>query len=560
MRRIFTTTKKKIQLTFPPILLLLFIAFIYSSCNKFKDDFDFNKLVKPSWNPEFAVPLVNSTLFISDFIEDSSNLNIVTNPDQSLSFIYSGDSIFSATAGTFMDLPDQDFDFTEMIVVPPLLPGIFDTIKFYKQYQFITDTNNQRVDSIFVRDGLLYISGQTNLNRDNAKLMLTFPDIIHIQNGDPLLIISTLDNPEGQNPLIYFDTAYQLDEYKIIFGQATDTANNLISFDFNIIIEGDENPDLSPYDFSLSGNITALEFESAFGYFGQYTLDFADSLEIGLFNDAISGGVAIGEGSVNLIFNMHNSIGTPVTFMAETLAATSEYTPPYQVDIELFGPGQPNIFDINSPPVTEMGEYAHTNLDFTEANFAEAFNISPNRLHYDLKGVTNFGHDSTEQNFLLNESRIILDVDLEFELFGSLADLTIQDTVELDFNENPNEVDYLLFRMNLTNGFPIRAAVQAYFADQNFQILDSLIDLDDNRLLLGAPTNGAPEYRVTEPINKITDILIDNKRIDNIVKAKYLLFQTKLSTTQQELIKIYDDYNVAIKLGTVAGLNIENNN
>lgn len=557
----FFTYLKDFRPKFKILILLIFgTAFIYSSCNKFKDDFDFNKLVKPSWNPEFAVPLVNSTLYITDFIKDSSNLNIVTNPDQSLSFVYSGDIILSATAGTFMRLPDQDFDFTEMIDVPPLLPGIFDTVQFFKQYQFITDTNNQRVDSIFIRDGLLYISGQTNLNRDKAKLILTFPDFKHIETGTSLTIISVLNNPGGQSSIIYFDTAYQLDNYKIIFGQPSDTANNLISFDFKFIIEGDENPDLSPYDFSMSGNITSLEFESAFGYFGQYELGFTDSLEIGLFNDAITGGVAIGEGSVKLIFNIHNSIGTPVTFLAETLAATSEFTPPYHVDIELFGPGQPNIFNINSPPISEMGEYANSNLDFTQANFAEAFNISPNWLHYDLKGVTNFNQDSTEKNFLLNESRIILDVDLEFQLFGSLADLTIQDTVVLDFNENPNEIDYLLFRMNLTNGFPIRAAVQAYFTDQNYQIIDSLIDLDDNRLLLGAPTNGAPEYRVTEPTNKITDILIDNKRIDNIVKAKYLLFQTKLSTTQQELIKIYDDYNVAIKIGTIAGLNIEQNN
>ncbi|MCF8364442.1 MAG: hypothetical protein K9H16_01580 [Bacteroidales bacterium] len=548
------------KLKFKTIVLLFFGAsFFYSSCNKFKDDFDFNKMVKPSWNPEFAVPLVNSTLYIADFMKDSSNLNIVSNPDQSLSFIYSGDSILSATAGTFAKLPDQEFNFPQTFNLPPLLPGFFDTINFIENYQFIADTINQRIDSIFLNDGLLYISGQTNLNRDNASLKLTIPDIKNIETGKALEIISVLDNPGGQSSVIYFDTTYQLDDYKIVLNQLGDTLRNSITFILDIIIEGDENPDLSPYEFVVGGSMTSLEFGSAYGYFGKYSLAFADSLEIGLFNDAITGGVAIGEGSVKLTFDIHNSIGTPVTFTAQTLAATSEFTPPYLVDIELFGAGVPNEFSINSPDINHIGENVNTKLDFTQANFAEAFNISPNWLHYNLQGITNFGQDSTVQNFLLNESRISLDVDLEFQLFGSLADLTIQDTVALDFNNNPDEIDYALFRINLTNGFPISASVQAYFADQNFQILDSLMS-EDNTVLLGAPTNGAPEYRVTEPKNKVTDILVEKTKLEHIVNSKFLLFKTKLSTSQQELIKIYDDYAMTVKLGAVVGLSIENKN
>lgn len=542
-----------------PVFLLIATAFFYSSCNKFSEDYDFSKVVKPGWNPEFAIPLVNSTLYIADFMEDSSNLNIVTNPDQSLSFIYSGDSIFSAEAGTFVNIPDQDFEFPESFTMSPLAPGEYDTLSFTQQYQFIADSVNQRIDSLFLDDGLLNIYGQTTLNRDKAELRLTIPDIKHKQSGTSLTIITTLDNPGGQSAIVYFDTTYNMDEYKIVLNDPSDTTKNAMTFLLNIFIEGDNNPNLSPYDFIVGGSLTDLEFGSAFGYFGQYKLDFADSLEIGLFEDAITGGVSIGDGSVKLSLDLHNSIGTPVSFKAETLKATSEYTPPYQVDIELFGPGIPNTFDIVSPNIDQMGEYAETHLDFTQANFSEAFNISPNWLHYDFRATTNAEQDSTVQNFLLSESRIVFDIDLEFQLYASLAAFTIEDTVALDFNENPDEIDWALFRLNLTNGFPIQAGVQAYFADENYQVLDSLMDAD-NTVLLGAPTSGAPDYKVTEPINKITDIMIDDAKLENIVNSKYLLFKVGLSTTDEDFIKIYDDYNVVIKLGTIVGLTVGNNN
>jgi hypothetical protein len=98
-----------------------------------------------------------------------------------------------------------------------------------------------------------------------------------------------------------------------------------------------------------------------------------------------------------------------------------------------------------------------------------------------------------------------------------------------------------------------------YFADFNFVVLDSLITGDRN-ILPGASVGGAPEYRVTEPAGKITDVMIDKSRLDNIVKAKYLLFRVRLSTSDEQLVKIYEDYNIVLKLGTITGLNIDTNN
>ena len=538
--------------------LLFGVIFIYTSCNRLKEDFDFSK-VTPLWNPEFAVPLVNSTLYISDFLKDSSNLNIVVNPDQSLSFVYSSDSIISVTAGSFINFTDQEFDFTTAFDVPEIPLGDYDTTNIVYSYQFIPDTVTQRIDSIFLGDGILSISGQTNLNRDDATLRFTVHDIKKIDTGEPLTMFVDLSNPGGQNEWVYFESSFDLSSYKMLLNESGDTLDNAITFFLDILIKGDENPNLSPYDFIVGGSLKSLEFNSAFGYIGQYELPFADSLEIGIFDDAVTGGVNIGDGSIKLIFDIFNSIGTPVTFIADSLFVESTIAPPYHVDIDLFGPDIPNVFSINSPDIIQIGESVKTQLDFTQANFHEAFNISPQFLYYDLTAITNLEGDSTVQNFILNESAISFNVDLEFELFGSIENFTIEDTITINFEDDIEELVYMLFRFNLTNGFPIDVSAQIYFVDENYLVLDSLITTETN-ILPGAITGGYPDYRVIESVNKITDILIDRSRLNNVLNSEYLIFKTSLSTSDQQLVKIYEDYHIGIKLGTIAGLNIVTEN
>lgn len=559
MKQFFTPKngpKAAFYLLFSIAIALIVIA---GACNKFEEDFDFNKLVTPEWNPEFAVPLVNSTLFLSDFLEDSSNLNIVVNPDKSLIFVYSSDSIISANAGDFAGFPDQDFVFLNDFEVPAIPPGFFDTISLVENYQFIPDTSSQRIDSIFLDEGFLSIEVETNLNRDVTILNLTIPDIRTIATNEPLVITGNLNNPNGQQAWVGFDDLVDLSQYKIGLNQISDTVVNNISFLLDIFIQGDDNPNLSPYEFKFNGELYDLEFDRAFGYFSQYELEFVDSLEIGIFEDAINGTINIGERAVSLVFDIHNSIGAPVTFVSEVLEVTSDVNPPYQVGIELFGPGVPNIFTVNSPEISQIGESVVTELDFTEANFAEAFNIAPQWLNYHVAAITNFENDTTAENFLLSESNITLDVDLEFSLFGSIASFTVEDTVKLDFDENPEEIEYMMMRMNLTNGFPIDARAQVYFADIGYIVLDSLI-ADDSNILPGATVGGAPDYKVIEPAKKITDVMIDKPRLNNIIDSEYLIFRTTLSTSDQQLVKIYEDYNIIFKLGTITGLTVDSNN
>lgn len=84
------------------ILLLVFILVVgFISCRK-----DFDKIIKPAWKPELAIPFIKSVISLNDLIEPDSTL--IINPDNSIKVVYANDSLFSADLGDGFDFPEQD--------------------------------------------------------------------------------------------------------------------------------------------------------------------------------------------------------------------------------------------------------------------------------------------------------------------------------------------------------------------------------------------------------------------------------------------------------------------
>lgn len=550
---------KKSLWVFPLFLFPAFVLIFHlSSCNKYKDDFDFDKLADPEWNPEFAVPLINSTHTIGDFFSDSGNLTIRANPDNSLSFVYSGKEVFSQTAGELLKFPDQDFSLDQEFPVPPIPPGFYDTVTISKEFKFITDTSKQRIDSIFMKSGMLHIAGETNLNKDEAQLLLELPNLTHLNTGETLIMIASLNNPGGQQAWVSFDESFDLSQYKLFFNNKPEDKNNF-KLNISLVIHGDENPDLSPYDFNISCQLDDLDFEKVFGYLGTYSVNLKDSIPISLFDKTVTGGFQIGDDAIDLSITAHNSIGAPVLVTTNELFVYSPVNPPYYKDIYLFGQGNPNFFNVQAPDISQVGQTVTTELDFSHTNFDDAFNMAPELFYYDFEAFTNPMGDTLKQNFFIDTSRLSFDVDLEVKLFASIGDFSVEDTLGFNLNyDNPEEIDYLTFRVNALNGFPVNAAFQVYFTDASYQVVDSLITDPEENIVEGAPTNGPPEYKVTNPVLKTTDINIGKTRIDRLLQADKMLLRANLSTTDGELAILYEDYSLQLKIGIITGLSITN--
>ncbi len=545
------------------IFMLLAAAVLMSqmiiSCSKFADDLDFDKLITPGWNAEFAVPLVNTTYRIMDFFNEENQEFIQIDADGLISLVYSSKEIFSAKAEDFIKLPDQSVGFSLPLIFP--LRGEIDTIFYNFDYIFVGESDDQRIDSIFLKGGSLRVSGNTNLNRNKSDLVIILPEFLHKTNGQQLQFDISLDNPEGQLNSVFFDSQVDLSEYKLTINPDGSGLRNEINFLSKIIVYHDDNPIIIPYEFNVDISFTSLEFQELYGYLGKYSLEFADSVKINIYQNAIGGGVQFGSDALNFIITTRNSIGVPIAFESEEFYVYSPHNPPYFGNLHLFGEGTENRFDILSPDFTEIGQSVETILNFSQTNFPEVFlSMAPKFFYFDFDATLNILGDTTAQNFIQDTSRISFGTSLAFQMYTAIDLLSFQDTIDFKIDSSIDDIDYLLFRITAENGFPLSALIQLYFADSQYNVIDSLIYDNDTRIIAGAQVGLPPKLRVTKPTLQTTDIRIDTEWLGRVTKANFLLIRAGLKTTDGNMAKIYDDYGLNLKIGINAGLNITGDN
>lgn len=540
------------------LISILTVLLLYPSCSKISDRFDFDRIIIPTWNPAYAIPLVNSTIGVGDFFDEKNKFTIISNPDQTLSLVYSADSLFSAAAAEFISFPDQEFQLPQSFYLPAIPPDIYDSIRIEQSFQFMAAADGQILDSLFFDAGNFDLAIRTNLNRDLANVILVSEGIRNVITNQPFRWEASLDNP-GQMQWIEVEKAINLADYKFVMNRFSGTSN-LLKFEITVVVRGDNQPNLSPYELNLNGALDNMKFSKAFGYLGRYELPLIDSLRITLFDHVAGGSINIGEGSVKLNFEIDNSFGMPVLFDAEELYVRSSTDPTQTLDVYLFDAGMPNEFSINSPNISQVGQSVHTSLNFSQGNLDQAFSFMPDMLFYDFQAITNADSDTSQRNFVLNDSRIRLDAHLEYQLFGALDNVTVLDTIALDFDRNNNDLDYLLFRINMTNGFPLAAGVQVYFVDTSYHVLDSLMTDGSSYQVVAADVGPPPGYHVTQSVHKTTDITVTAASLNTITQAEFMIIKTRLTTTNEQLVKIYSDYTLSMKVGVLIGLKIFGNN
>ena len=170
-------------------------------------------------------------------------------------------------------------------------------------------------------------------------------------------------------------------------------------------------------------------------------------------------------------------------------------------------------------------------------------------------GVDSFGMNSESgfDTLLLNmdsltgiprwvdELEIVMQGSLHFDL-GSL-------------NET-EEIDHMMFRINLYNGFPDQASVQAYFQDAGSNPLDSMFR--------EGPVN-VPAARVigngeeTDPGFIRKDASFTQEELRPLEAATSILFRASFSNLEVDslLIPHYPTYEIIADIGVMLGLNYE---
>jgi len=119
-------------------------------------------------------------------------------------------------------------------------------------------------------------------------------------------------------------------------------------------------------------------------------------------------------------------------------------------------------------------------------------------------------------------------------------------------NENINRV---LFRVGLYNGFPHEVITQAYFIDEGSNIIDSMFSEGAIPLAPGVPLSGG---EIIDPSVLRKDVIFGEERIGALHQANEIILKAAIihPTLDTSLIPYYRDYYIDMELGLMADLTI----
>jgi hypothetical protein len=158
-------------------------------------------------------------------------------------------------------------------------------------------------------------------------------------------------------------------------------------------------------------------------------------------------------------------------------------------------------------------------------------------------------------NFVLDTSHIAFDVLLELPFYGRALSVDLRDTsdVNIDASANIDYLESLTLNLNTSNGFPVDAYLQIYFADSNGVAYDSVFSTGRQMVRAGI-VGPAPDYRVTSKTHYMAKIPLSQSQLDSYKKAEKMIISAQVSTIDQgkKVVKIYSGYSVYVELAARA--------
>lgn len=528
---------------FTRLLLLSLVVISFSSC--LKDKFDINEMGTNKWNPDIAAPVINTSVSMLDVTKEVENAQWGIGSDNLVSLIYI-DEIFTNTAEDLISIPDQMVDTTLLWNYPVGIPPGDSASQSYIYSKSLHTTNNEVVDTLYLKNGMLSYSIESDMNHD-GKMIITVPGLV--KNGQPFQTTLLLDY-NGSLPVTASGN-YDVSGYKALFTHSGQ--KNYLNSTVKVVGYGDNNPVNSPYSFNIQSGFTNIRFSKIYGYFDQYDFDIdSDSLEIELFDNKDFGNFTIEDPRVILRF--YNSFGMPIEGYIKSLRT---YKAPNTVEITKPGGAPLDDIIIDYPQLSQIGDVVITEklLDRNNSNIDDAIDINPQWVIYDVDGMSN--PSGNPYNFALDTSKLKLETETEFPLFGAAWGFTLRDTIDFDLGEGLSEEGELQsaqLQIFLRNGFPVETKVQVYFTDTNMVVLDSLFADGAENILLPATPGPAPKYKVSTPMEKMVYVKKDKQAINNILDAKKAVIKVMAATIDNgnSTVKIYSDYTVDLKLGVRA--------
>jgi len=502
-----------------------------------EDDFQDIEILAPS--PALSLPILNTSLQVSDLIKPEDGGLLEENTDGSYSLFYR-QSVQSQPVGDFFPpIPEQQHQ--EAFSLGMSAPSfVFSPPPVSYPGTIPLDLDGLNLYSIECRQGDLNISVSSDYNHD-VKLSVNLQDILDSE-GNPLVLEFDLPSWGARNSSAFVDLS----------GYLIDIDSSALDYTVELTVVGTGQPIDASEEIIVDISIADLDFSYLEGNFTDLTVPIqADTLNTPLLASAVNGDVAL---NPSLNFDIQNSFGVRVTpDLGNVYVKRKSGT-----IVRLQDEGESNFFsgefdfpflqDRNELPVQTSQQVNRLN-----SNIEEAFAELPQGIAY-LFGF-NLNSNPEDTSFVTDNSSIGVDMEVELPLEGSF-DILLEDTLAMDLGLDQN-IESLKVLIKTENSFPIDADLQIFFLDeQNEVILNGdgtpLQLFEENAQLLKAAQIINSTTGETQAISTDMPIAatLDADMVELIKNAGSILVQARMQSRSENNgnIKLYSSYGIRFSL------------
>lgn len=514
--------------------VMLLAAIAGGGCIK-KGDLNFKNIQVDNWQPDWALPILSAKMTLSNVLKTGS---VLSEDAAGLYSLHYKGSLFTAKAADYILIPDQNYTTPGIpLSIPQSTPSFTGSITDSASNHFtFTDTSGAQLAHIAIKSGNIKMDLNTTF-KQNISMQLTFPNITN-SSGTPLRVTAAINYPGNTATVSANLAGYTVD---MTNGGAT---KNYMAYKVRFTVAGTGQP-LNPGD-NIMANIamTGIQYSFIDGFMGRFSIPIpSDTINVGVFDNTMNANIYIRNPKINLSFS--NSFGLDVAAKFDQVYGMTNK-------------GQ--VVNMNLNPVTVYGaatqgvaKTTEFTIDSTNSSVQNMFNPAPNIVVYNGRMLIN-PTPGTTYNFVTDASTIELKADAELPAWFQIIDFSLQDTVKLILPEDTSLLQKAEFKMLMDNAFPLYGSVQLYFADENYKVIDSLIQSADN-IIGEAPVdaNGVVNGRTSA----VTRFIMEHDKYNAMApKVRHALVRGHMKTSGKGDIKILSSSNLAIKLAFRFTLNV----
>lgn len=521
------------------IKLCFLILIVLTGCKKM----EFDKIASGAWNPNLAVPLAHSSFNVYDILaQNNPDELVVINPATgAIALSYKSDlAIFEASSIVSIEAQSVQSNLSLAELGLSSIGSLTGTISDNNSKIIeIATENGIELHSMHINNGLLTIQVSTHLKHD-VTINLTFPEVK--KSGVPLTKTIQL-NYNGSLPQTAV-TQVDLNNSDADFTLGNTDVNKLAIL-INTTISGTGNEVSGSESISFDFQFSSLDYQHVKGYFGQNNIgNVADSILLRIFQNATEGYFEFTNPSVNFFINNDMQVPSQINF--HDLKTIN-----IQNGQELSLVGYPSTVNINSP--TSMGQSASTTWTLNTSNTQNLNTIitpTPKFFNFDVSATINPSGNPNEVNIIERDDRLTLSAEVSLPLEGLAYGFRLIDTVDFNLVEDPSNIESVLLRLYVNNGFPVQFVTDIIFADENYVPVFSVFT-SPKVVVASATVDG--QGKVNQNTEKITDALLTPAQIAQLGNVKYILINgvaQTLNALNGQIVKFFDTYKLDLKLST----------